>query len=179
MVAVLGGSWYKNGTELSVQQPSTPKSQFLFWFDSLRCHQAQGQPSSSPSLAAFGSVSARRARMRSAMPSADRCKACVDGAKRKCTCGGKVPRKRLRRDEVVNARGDPLGFAAAAAAAQRARLEPAAPMAGAGAAAGAASARVGVAGREPSVVETLVGEGYRRKIQTTTAPSSFGKYKIH
>ena len=52
--------------------------------------------------------------MRSAMPSADRCKACVDGAKRKCTCGGKVPRKRLRHDEVVNARGDPLGFAAAA-----------------------------------------------------------------
>ena len=28
----------------------------------------------------------------------------------------KVPRKRLRRDEVVNARGDPLGFAAAAVA---------------------------------------------------------------
>ena len=66
-----------------------------------------------------------------------------------------MQRKRLRHAEVVNARGDPLGFAAAAAASQRARLEPPAPMADAGAAAGAASARGVVAGTEPSVVDIL------------------------
>ena len=61
------------------------------------------------------------------------CGACLHGRKRKCTCGGKVPRKRLKYAEFLNARGQALGFAAAsaaAAAAQRAWLEPVAPMGG-------------------------------------------------
>ena len=41
------------------------------------------------------------------------CGACLHGRKRKCTCGGKVPRKRLKYAEFLNARGQALGFAAA------------------------------------------------------------------
>ena len=85
------------------------------------------------------------------------CGACLHGRKRKCICGGKQPRKRLKHAEVLNARGEVLGFAAAsaaAAAAQRAWLEPVAPMGGGVAAAVATSARgAGASSTEVGVVD--------------------------
>ena len=77
------------------------------------------------------------------MSSAARCPACVDGAKRKCTCGSKLEqRKRLKYIDVRNSWGEPLGFAAAASAAAAAqRAWPSAWTDGAIASAGAASTR--------------------------------------
>ena len=81
------------------------------------------------------------------------CAACTRGAKRKCTCGGKKERKRLRHVEVLNARGDPLGFAAAseaaAAAAQGSWFEAAMPMAAEGTPTAATSAHGVLAQGEP------------------------------